>query len=149
MRMTAILTGAEDMIPMISTLPSNAASAKTLLLTTRKNGTTLMAPTTGTKMNSTTPSNMKCASMTSHPLTPSVTTATSTTTTLTGAVAMIQTPSIPSSNAACAKLKRPMKILLCMNQKCASMTSLPPMTGVMTAKTTRSIQAGAETTTVM
>ena len=55
--MTAIHTGAEDMTQKISTLSSNAASAKKIsphIMT--KNGTRLMAPTIGTRMSSTTPS---------------------------------------------------------------------------------------------
>ena len=55
--MTAILTGAEGMIPPISTLSSNAASAKKISPHIKlRNGTRPMAPTTGTRMSSTTPS---------------------------------------------------------------------------------------------
>lgn len=104
--MTAILTGAEGMIPKISTLSSNVASAKTLLPMKPRNGTTPMAQTTGRTTNGTTPSRAN-ASTTSHLLTLSATIATSTTTTLTGAVATIPQPSILTPSAACAKLRNP------------------------------------------
>jgi len=53
--MTAILTGAEDMTQKISTLSSNAASAKKISPHTRlRSGTMPTAPTTGMRMSSTT-----------------------------------------------------------------------------------------------
>ena len=104
--MTAILTGAEGMTQKISTLSSNAASAKKISPHTRlRSGTMPTAPMTGMRMSSTTLSRAN-ALMTYHLLTPSATTATYMTTTLTGAVVMILHPSIQLSNAASAKLKK-------------------------------------------